>query len=73
MKVFTRVTNGNWQLCDKQLCRDAKIDTIPEHQKYVCIVFDEVKVKEDLIYKINILLKFWVLFGLENKRSSFQV
>ena len=35
---------------DKQLCRDAKIDTIPEHQKYVCIVFDEVKVKEDLIY-----------------------
>ena len=35
---------------DEQLCRDAKLDSIPEFQKYVCLVFDEVKVKEDLVY-----------------------
>ena len=26
------------------------IETIPEYQKYVCLVFDEVKIKEDLVY-----------------------
>lgn len=31
-------------------CREAKINTIPEYQKFVCLVFDEVKVKEDLVY-----------------------
>ena len=35
---------------DEQLCRDAKLDSIPEFQKYMCLVFDEVKVKEDLVY-----------------------
>ena len=35
---------------DEQLCREAKIDSIPEFQKYVCLVFDEIKVKEDLLY-----------------------
>lgn len=35
---------------DEQLCREAKINAIPEYQKFVCLVFDEVKVKEDLVY-----------------------
>ncbi len=35
---------------DEQLCREANIDSIPEFQKYVCVAFDEVKIKEDLVY-----------------------
>ena len=35
---------------DQQLCIEAKIDSIPDFQKYICLVFDEVKVKEDLVY-----------------------
>ena len=35
---------------DQMLCEVAKIDTIPEFQRYVCLSCDEVKVKEDLIY-----------------------
>ena len=35
---------------DEQLRREANIDSIPEFQKYVCLVFDEIKVKEDLVY-----------------------
>ena len=35
---------------DEQLHREANIDSIAEFQKYVCLVFDEVKVKEDLVY-----------------------
>ena len=31
---------------DRQLIEEAKLDTIPDYKKYVCIVFDEVKVKE---------------------------
>ena len=35
---------------DEQICRDAKLDSIPEFQKYMCLVFNEVKVKENLVY-----------------------
>ena len=37
-------------LRSQQLYREAKIDSIPDYQKYLCLVFDEVKVKEDLVY-----------------------
>ena len=67
---ISRVTVESWQ-CDKQLCRDAKIDTIPEHQKYVCIVFDEVKVKEDLIYdKYSFKILGFVRLGEINDHLS---
>ena len=29
------------------------ISSLPEFQKYVCLVFDEVKIKEDLVYNKN--------------------
>ena len=29
------------------------IHTLPKFQKYVCLVMDEVKVKEDLVYDKN--------------------
>ena len=35
---------------DMQLMKEAKINEIPEYQKYVCCIFDEVKVKEGLVY-----------------------
>ena len=35
---------------DEQLKREAKIESSPEYQRHVCLVFDEVKIKEDLVY-----------------------
>ena len=35
---------------DRQLIKESKIDEIPEYKKYVCLTFDEVKVKEGLVY-----------------------
>jgi biotin operon repressor len=35
---------------DKQLMKEAQVDTIHDFQKYVCLVFDEVRVKEGLVY-----------------------
>ena len=35
---------------DEQLYREAKTDSIPEFQRYVCLVSDEIEVKEDLVY-----------------------
>ncbi len=47
---FVKAKPGFSPGIDKQLCREANIDSIPEHEKYVCLVFDEVKVKSDLVY-----------------------
>ena len=46
---FIKAKPGFHHGIDEQLYREAKIDSIPEYQKYVCLVFDEVKVKEDLV------------------------
>ena len=35
---------------DRQLFKEAKVDELAEHQKYVALIFDEVKIKEDLVY-----------------------
>lgn len=35
---------------DEQLSKEANIDNAKEHQKYVALVFDEVKIREDLVY-----------------------
>lgn len=35
---------------DRQLLRGAKLDSIPPYQRKVCLVFDEVKIKEVLVY-----------------------
>lgn len=35
---------------DAQLFEEAKLAEIPDYQKYVALIFDEVKVKEDLVY-----------------------
>ena len=33
-----------------QLVEEAKLTNILEHQRYIALVFDEVKIKEDLVY-----------------------
>ena len=35
---------------DRQLMEEAKIKSIPDFQKYICPVFNEVHIKEDLVY-----------------------
>ena len=35
---------------DRQLMKEAEITEIPEYKKYVCLTFDEVKVKDGLVY-----------------------
>ena len=35
---------------DIDLLKEAKIDTVDDFQKHVCLIFDEVRIKEDLVY-----------------------
>ena len=35
---------------DKLLYEEANVDEAPDHQKYVTLIFDEVKIKEDIVY-----------------------
>lgn len=35
---------------DRELLREAKLDECAEYQNLVCLVFDEMKIKEDLVY-----------------------
>ena len=38
---------------DQHLMSQTKISSLPEFQKFVCLLFDEVKIKEDLVYDKN--------------------
>ena len=38
---------------DKQVCNEFKVDEVAEWQKYVGLVFDEMKVKEGIVYNKN--------------------
>ena len=35
---------------DEQLFKEAKVKEVADHQKYIALIFDEVKIKEDLVY-----------------------
>ena len=35
---------------DRDLLKEAKIDSVDDFQKHVCLIFDEVRIKEDLVY-----------------------
>ena len=35
---------------DEQLLKEANIEEIPDHKKYIALIYDEVKIKEDLVY-----------------------
>lgn len=56
---------------DAQLCREANMDSISDHEKYVCLVFDEVKIKEDLVFdKHSLQLVGFVQIGDINSHLS---
>ena len=48
---FIKAKSGFQPNLDRELLREAKLDKIENnYQKFVCLVFDEMKVKEDLVY-----------------------
>ena len=47
---FVKAQAGFSPEVDRQLQREAKLDSIPLYQRNICLVFDEVKIKEDLVY-----------------------
>ena len=49
----TTLTLGIQTEVTKQLMAEAKIDTLQDSQKYVAVVFDEVKIKEGIVYDKN--------------------
>ena len=59
---------------DKQLMKEAQIDTIQDFQKYVCLVFDEVRVKEGLVYDKHSLqvIGFVNLGDINNQLLKFE-
>ena len=59
---------------DRQLIEEAKLTSIPDFQKYVCVVFDEVKIKEGLVYdkeECN-LVGFVELDDINNHLQAFE-
>ena len=59
---------------DKQLMDEAKVKTVPDFQKYVCLLFDEVRIKEDLVYDKHSsqIIGFINLGGVNNQLLRFQ-
>ena len=59
---------------DQHLMDVAKIQALPEFQKYVCLVMDEVKVKEDLVYDKNTaeIIGFTNLGYINNQLSELE-
>lgn len=58
----------------KQLMAEAKIDTLPENKKYVAVVFDEMKIKEGIVYDKNecIIIGFTDLGNVNNTLQKFE-
>ena len=59
---------------DKQLMEEAKVKTIPDFQKYVCLLLDEVRIKEDLVYDKHTsqIIGFINLGDVNNQLLRFQ-
>ena len=47
---FIKAKSGFQCEVDEQLFKEAKIEELADHQKYIALIFDEVKIKEDLVY-----------------------
>ena len=47
---WAKATTGVSDDIDQQLLKEAKLDTSPYSHRFICLVFDECKIKEDLIY-----------------------
>ena len=71
---WTPATSGFTTDSLKQLCRELKLPERQEHQKYVIIVHDEMKVKSDLVYKKSTgqLVGFTQLGSFEDQLRTFE-
>ena len=47
---WVKAASGFIEDVDKQLMDDTKIKDLQEFQKFVCLLFDEVRIKEQLVY-----------------------
>ena len=47
-----------WADVNEQLIREAKVTSLEEWQKYVVVLFDEVKIKEDLVYNRGVYIRW---------------
>ena len=47
---WVKAASGFIEAVDKQLMDEAKIKDLQEFQKFVCLLFDEVRIKEQLVY-----------------------
>ena len=59
---------------DKQLMEEAKVNTCPDFQKYVCLLLDEVRIKKDPVYDKHTsqIIGFINLGDANNQLSRFQ-
>lgn len=58
----------------KQLMSETKIDTLQDWQKYVSVVFDEVKIKEGIVFDKNecVIVGFTNLGSVNNTLQTFE-
>lgn len=47
---FVKAKSGFHHDLDAELLREAKLHECADYQNFVCLVFDEMKIKEDLVY-----------------------
>lgn len=59
---------------DEQLFKEAKMDELADHQKYIALIFDEVKIKEDLAYNKHSgeLIGFVNVTDINHHLSAFE-
>lgn len=71
---FVKAQSGFSPDVDHQLQREAKLDSIADYQRHVCLVFDEVKIKEDLVYHKHTgeLIGFTNIGDINEQLSAFE-
>ena len=71
---FYETKSGFDENVDKQLMKEAQVDVIADFQRYVCLVFDEVRIKENLVYDKHSLqvIGFVNLGDVNNQLLNFE-
>ena len=57
-----------------QLAKEANLDGLEDHQKYICVIFDEVKLKEGLVFNKHTgqIIGFTDLGDINNKIADLE-
>ena len=56
LRDYTHIAKGRTRFSkevDMMLMKHANIQSCADHEKYVCLIFDEMHVKADLVYEKN--------------------